>query len=436
VKKAVSLGMFVLLLPAAFFLGRRDLRKMPVESASSAAPSPRVLYYLDPMHPSYKSDKPGIAPDCGMELVPVYADLAHSSKDGHPAGTVRISAEQQHMIGLRTATVVRTTISDKLRILGMVTADDARVYSIKSGVAGWLRQTMDNSIGSHVRKDQTLATFYSSEFLALEQGYLVATERMAGVVSQQAVLNTQAAAARLRNYGMGDKQIAEIAATRQLPENVDITSPENAFITFRNASSGQRFEKGVELYRLADLSRVWIVAEVIEGEAQYFHPGMKATVSLPGQSRTLQARVSNVLPQSDPTSLTIKVRLEADNPGYLLRPNMFVNLELPVRVPAGLSVTLDSLIDSGTEQRVYVDAGDESFEPRAIIIGRRFGDRVEILDGLEAGEKVVQAETFLVDSESRLKSVRLTQHALFGREPPRSRSMPPLLVRTRHRAEF
>jgi multidrug efflux pump subunit AcrA (membrane-fusion protein)/YHS domain-containing protein len=160
----------------------------------------------------------------------------------------------------------------------------------------------------------------------------------------------------------------------------------------------------MEFYRIADLSKVWIVAEIFGSEARDFRSGTMARVTLPDQGKAFSALVSNTLPQVDPVTRTFKLRLEADNPAFALRPDMFVNVELPVRVAPGLTVPLDALIDSGREQRVFVERSKGMFEPRQVETGRRFADRVEIVRGLAEGERVVTAGTFLVDSESRLRS--------------------------------
>ena len=173
-----------------------------------------------------------------------------------------------------------------------------------------------------------------------------------------------------------------------------------------NFSPGQHFENSTEFYRIADLSHVWIVADILGNEAQQFRPGTSVRVALSGQGKTFTARVSNVLPQIDPATRTLKLRLEADNPGFTLRPDMFVDVELPVAKPAGLTVPVDAVVDSGRAQRVFVERSPGIFEPREVQVGWRFGDRVEVVKGLTEGERVVSAGTFLVDSESRLKSVQ------------------------------
>jgi Cu(I)/Ag(I) efflux system membrane fusion protein len=203
---------------------------------------------------------------------------------------------------------------------------------------------------------------------------------------------------------------------------VDIVSPADGFILARNMTPGQHFDRSMEFYRIADLSKVWIVAEIFVSEARDFRPGTMARVTLPDQGKTFSARVTSTLPEVDPVTRTLKLRLEEENPGFALRPDMFVNVELPVRMAPGLTVPLDAVIDSGREQRVFVERSKGRFEPRPVETGRRLSDRVEIVRGLEEGERVVTAGTFLVDSESRLRSTAQVAPKMQPHEKVTSRS--------------
>jgi Cu(I)/Ag(I) efflux system membrane fusion protein len=209
---------------------------------------------------------------------------------------------------------------------------------------------------------------------------------------------------RLRNLGMSDVQIKRMAETRQLPESIDIVAPADGFILARNISRGQHFDHDMEFYRIADLSRVWVVAEIYEHEVPYLRPGGPAQINLKNEGRQLLARIGDSLPQSEAGSGAVKLRLEVDNPKFILRPEMVVDVEFPIRVPPTVTVPMDALIDSGARSRVYVEHGEGIFEPREVETGWRFGERVEIRRGLLPGEHVVVEATFLVDSESRLKT--------------------------------
>ena len=415
-KRTLSALGIVLLLVASYAVGRRQSLHQTDERAKSR----RVLYWVDPMHPDYRSDRPGIAPDCGMELEPVYDPAISPVVSGAPAldGAVGIDVDKQQLFGIGVAAVEKNSQSEIVRVLGRVVPEDTRVYRITAGSDGFIRETYNDSLGERVKKNQKLATSYIGETLAVASGFLAATAGVSGAVgkdgsrtvafpgavNKQGVSSIQGYSDRLRNLGVSDVQIKQMADSRQLPETVDVVSPVDGFILARNITPGQHFDRSAEFYRIADLSQVWIFADIFGSEAQDFLPGTIAHVTVLDQRRTFLARVSNVLPQVDAATRTLKLRLEADNPGFALRPDMFVNVELPARVPPGLTVPLDALIDSGREQHVFVERNRGIFEPRQVQTGRRFGDRVEILRGLVEGERVVTAGTFLVDSESRLKS--------------------------------
>src|SRR5438309_577683 len=386
---------YLLLLLAAMFLsylfGQRH-----ISNQTNAGGVHRVLYWVDPMHPSYKSDKPGIAPDCGMQLEPVYADAVEKeamttvgSMARMTAGAVNINTQRQQSFGIKVATVKKSSAMHSLRLLGRVEADESRVYRINAGVDGYIRETYQDTVGSQVKKDQRLATFYGPEFLTVAGGYISATERMPGAISQTAVRGSENWADRLRNLGMSDFQINELAETRKLPEIVYMVSPVDGFVLARNVSAGLKFDRGTEFYRIADLKRVWIVADVYENDAESFDPGTVAQVTLPGRGKVFPAVVSNVLPQVDPATRTLKLRLEADNPEYALRPQMFVDVDLKTKMVSGISIPQEAVLDSGMQKIVYVETRESVFEPRPVKIGEAYGNRVSVSSGLSEGDRIV-----------------------------------------------
>jgi Cu(I)/Ag(I) efflux system membrane fusion protein len=414
-RKVITAGLIGLLMIVAYALGRRHS-----EPATESGRSRRILYWVDPMHPDYKSDHPGTAPDCGMALEPVYADSVGSPSATVPVapGAVAINPAAQRLVGIRVATPEKTSGAHAVRFLGRVAPEDTRTYLVNSGTDGFIRETFNDSVGVLVKKDQKLATSYVGEILSIASGFLAATVGVPGAagkdgsrtvpfpgaVSKQGVSSIQGYTDRLRNLGLSEAQIRQMAESRQLPETVDILSPADGFILARHITAGQHFDRSTEFYRIADLSQVWIVADVFGSDAQNIHAGAVARITPPDQRGTFSARVTNVLPQVDPETRVLKLRLEANNPGFALRPDMFVDVELPVSGSAGLTVPQDAVIDSGQEQRVFVERSTGVFEPRRVQIGWRSGDRVEIVHGLAEGERVVVEGTFLVDSESRLKS--------------------------------
>lgn len=209
----------------------------------------------------------------------------------------------------------------------------------------------------------------------------------------------------LRSLGMSDYQMKEIRRTGQAVTDIELRAPITGYVLARNIYPGMKIDRGSELYRIADLSQVWILADLYENEASYFRPGMQAKVALPQQGKAFQARVSNVLPQFDPATRTLKVRLETDNPGYVLRPDMFVDVEIPIHRPPTVAVNTESILYTGGEKRVFVDLGNGYFAPRKVETGARFGDKTEIVQGLAPGERVVTSGAFLIDSESRMRPV-------------------------------
>ncbi len=215
----------------------------------------------------------------------------------------------------------------------------------------------------------------------------------------------------LLNLGLAENQLDELLRTGSYMSYVEIRSPVTGLVVARNTSPRQRVDKGTELFKVADLSRIWIVADVFNTEADYIRPGMRARVSLPRHRRSYEAKVSEVPPQFDPTTRSLKVRLEADNPDFELRPEMFVDVEFLITFPPAITVPADAVLDSGRRKTVFVASGNGFFEPRRVVTGWRFGNRVEIVEGLMPGEQIVISGNFLIDSESRMK---LAARGLFG----------------------
>jgi len=416
----VLLSAGLVLLLAGSFLAGAWVSHRPAHLASADGGG-KVLYWVDPMHPSYTSDKPGIAPDCGMPLEPVYAAGAKgaagaASQPPLPPGTVAVSPEQQQLIGVKVGQVERTGATQTLRLSGRVVPDELRTYVINATIDGWITGVGNNTTGSIVKKDEVLATFYSSEFLSAGQALIYALTSMDRSLGSSAANQAQRDQMQqfnvslkqyrdaLRNLGMGDAQIERMIKTRSYIENVDIASPGNGLVLTRNISPGQRFERGKELYRIADLSRIWVLVDTYGAESELLKPGASLKVTIPNRNHSFTGRVAKVPPQFDPGSRTLKVRLEVDNPKYLLRPDMFVDVELPSRMPEMLAIPAEALIDSGLKKTVFVERAPGSFEPREVETGRNSAGRVEIVSGLREGERIAVSGTFLLDSESRMKT--------------------------------
>jgi RND family efflux transporter MFP subunit len=438
---------------ALMLLGGAFAAGFVVRSTRHAVTTPgrKVLYYVDPMHPAYTSDRPGTAPDCGMQLEPVYADepapakpqgrILHYRDPQQPAYTsdkpglnpetgntlepvyetsaavdhsraFKISPERQQMIGVRYATVEATGARRAIRTVGKVAADETRIGHVHTRVEGWIEKVFADFTGDVVKKGDPMLTVYSPEMLASQQELLLAARArdlmkanpMASAAAHGESL-FEAAERRLQLFDLSEGQIQQVLRTGEPIRNITVFAPMSGFVTARNAFANQKVTPDSDLYTITDLSRVWIVADVFESDIASIKAGDPAQVTFAsGAAPALAARVSYIQPQVDPTTRTLQVRLDAANPGMRMKPDMFVSVEFGVTTTAQLTVPAEAVLDTGDHQTVFVDLGNGYLEPRQVVAGERFGDRIAIVRGLAAGERVVSSGTFLIDSESQLKS--------------------------------
>ena len=408
---------------AAAFMGGYVYKAIKGGGAGPTGKSERkVLYWVDPMHPAYKSDKPGIAPDCGMKLEPVYADGGGPSAapaganadniSAMPVGTVQITPEKQQLIGVKYGQAERNGGSRTIRAVGKVAFDETRIQHIHTKVEGWIDQVFVDYTGQLVSKGQALMTIYSPEMLASEQELLLAakaTETMRNnplpSAFDQSVSLLHAARRRLELWDLSEAQINQILKTGQPVKNITLYSPIAGYVTDRKAFPQLKVMPDTDLYTIVDLSRVWIMADVFEYEAPNIHVGETARVSLqalPG--RTFNARIDYLQPQVDAMTRTLKVRLNMDNPGLMLKPDMYADVEFRVNQSVQLTVPAEAVLDAGERKTVFVDRGNGFFEPRQVTTGERNGNRIQILSGLKGDERVVTSGNFLIDSESQMKA--------------------------------
>jgi Cu(I)/Ag(I) efflux system membrane fusion protein len=390
-----------------------DLVPRYADQAAPAQSSPargerKVLYWYDPMHPQYRADKPGKAPDCGMDLVPKYAGEQPSAM---APGTVMISAEKQQLIGVRTAEVRRESLVRDMRTNAQVTADETRIAHVHVKISGFIDKVFVDYVGQLVKKGQPLFTLYSPDLVATQEEYLIAKrgEKTLGKspfveVAQGSESLLRSARERLKLWDVSDEQIRKLDETGEVSKTLTFYSPISGFVTDRKAFPQTAVTPETELYTVADYSAVWVNAEVFEYEAPFVKVGQHAEMELsyyPG--RKWDGRVSFIYPTVDPITRTVKVRLEFSNPGYQLKPQMFADVDLKVNYGNRVVVPQEAVLDSGTEQRVFVAKGGGYFEPRRITTGAKLDGKVVVLAGLKAGETVVTSGNFLIDSESRLK---------------------------------
>jgi membrane fusion protein, copper/silver efflux system len=388
-------------------------------SGAAHASAHAATGYTCPMHPNYHSDHSDNCPICGMRLVE--ANRGQGATGGTVAaapalshGAVHVSPEGQQAIGVRLGVVRRLAGSRLLRTTGRVAADENRTYPIVAAVSGWIRNVDGVTTGDTVKKDQVLASLFASDaqfemaqqsyYTGLEMLYRVASAQSQSHDSESAVEEVERLADALRSLGLSNSQLRVMAKRRELVHDIRLESPVDGVVLKRSVSPGLRFDRGFEFYRIADLNRVWILADVYRHQVPFVRRGASARITTAGEGRTVSATVSQSEPTFDEATLTLKVRLEAANPQRALKPGMFVDVEFPVDLPATLVVPADAIVDTGLRKTVFVDRGNGHFEPRLVETGWRSGDDVEVTKGLEPGESIVVSGTFFVDSESRMKA--------------------------------
>lgn len=372
----------------------------------------KIRFYRDPMHPAYTSPVPGKAPDCGMDLVPVYEGEEEVVVTVPGQATVVISPERQQLIGVRTETVKRQGLDRTIRTVGRVDYDERRLAYIHTKIEGWIQRLYVDYTGQFVQKGQPLLTIYSPELVSTQEEYLLAlkgqqalkTSRFSDAVSGSRSL-VESARRRLSLWDISDKQIEQLEKTGVPQTSMTFYAPIQGFVVEKTAFEGKKIDSSQELYLIADLSHVWVYADIYEYELPLVRVGQRAVVTLtyePGKS--FAGKVVYIYPALDPTTRTARVRLEFANPGWALKPQMYTNVEIQTGGGEGLVVPDGAVLDSGTRQIVFVDQGGGRFEPREVILGMRLAGAYEVLSGLQEGERVITSANFLVDSESQLKA--------------------------------
>ena len=372
----------------------------------------RVLYYVDPMHPAYHSNSPGKAPDCGMDLMAVYGTDDHVESAAMGLANLQLTPDQERAARLQTETVRTASAAPGRHTVGRVAPDEALTYRVSAGVDGWVRRVFSDQTGTRVKSGDALAAFFSKDISPPQQAYVYALESYellkqapSPPANQLSLATQQLTVARdnLEFLGMGKAQIEQLSRTRREVFDVNLTAPADGQILERHVAVGQRFMKGELLYRISNLDRVWVLADVYSGDAALLGSITKARISIEGLP-PLEAEVSTAVPQFSELGRTGTLRLEVKNLRASLVPGMIVNVDLDVAARSAITVHADAVIDSGTEKRVFLALGDGLYEMRQVETGWQEGDRVEIRSGLKAGDRVVTAGAFLLDSESRMKS--------------------------------
>jgi Cu(I)/Ag(I) efflux system membrane fusion protein len=330
-----------------------------------------------------------------------------------------VSPERQQAIGVRLGVVSPLAGTRLIRTSGRVVPDENRTYPIVAAVSGWIRNVESVATGDAVTQDQVLASFLAPEveFRSAQQSYYTGLEafyRLAVTQPQSQPQSQSHASVRggaidrmadeLRILGVSNSQLREMAQRRELVQDIRVESPVDGVVLKRSVSPGLRFDRGFEFYRIADLNRVWILADVYRHQLPFIRRGASARITTAGQGGAVSATVSPSEPIFDEATLTLKVRLETSNLQRALKPGMFVDVEFPVDFAATLVVPADAIGDSGLRKTDFDDTGHGYFESRLVETGWRVGDDVEVTNGLMPGERIVFSGTFFIDSESRMKA--------------------------------
>ena len=329
-----------------------------------------------------------------------------------PRAEISIDPRRQQLIGVRTVAARRTSLSQTIRTVGMVRSDETRLTDVNLKVEGWIRDLYVDYTGQAVKKDQPLFTLYSPDLLNTENEYLLALKTRDQLQSSQivdarerALQLVDAARQRLAAWDLSAEQIRELDEKHQPQAAVVFRSQVDGVVMDKQAVKGAHVMPGQTLYKIADLSVVWVEADVYEAELPLVRVGGVATVTLDAYpNERVAARVVYIYPFVDEKTRTNKVRYELMNRNGRLKPGMYANVAISAAPGGGIVIPTNAVLDSGTEQVVFVAKGDGYFEPRKVKIGRRLGTDTEILDGIKEGEQVATGATFFLDSESQLRA--------------------------------
>jgi len=385
---------------------------------TSKAGSAQQLWQC-PMHPAIIQDHPGECPICGMTLVPK-AKASQRAPEQKPAvpglSAIDLTPERIQLIGMRTEPVKREALGGELRAVGVVAPSERGLAQITTRFAGWIQKLTVSATGERVRRGQVLATVYSPDVLRAQQELLVARGWSAGGAppthggsdALTAGLDTNARR-RLELLGISAQEIDDVLRTGKAVDAMPIRSPVDGTVIAKNAVAGVAVQPGTVLFEVADLSQVWVNAEIYEQDIARIHVGQQARLELasfPGETHA--GKVQFIYPVLDPGSRTLKLRLEfknrSDRNGPRLRPGMYGTVFLDLPPTSGLTVPAEAVVDTGDSHYLFVAKDGGHFEPRAVKVGARVKDRVAILAGVSEGETIVTTGNFLVDSESRLRA--------------------------------
>ena len=352
------------------------------------------------------------APAEAQDSVAAPATAANTPAPETPLVPVQLTPERMQAIGVKLAKAEMQTLTDEIRASGNVEINDRAVSYVQTRFPGWIREVYANASYQHIRQGQPLFTIYSPDLVTTEQEYLLARKNaeavqsstVAGVASGSQTL-LSAARQRLEQWEVPESEIRKLETTGKAVADLTFNSPVSGYITERNALPNMYVQPETRLYTVADLSTVWVNANLFQNDLGKIKPGDYAAITVdayPG--RTFSGRVSEILPQVDMNTRTARVRIVLPNSGLKLMPGMFVNVDLKIPLGRQLVIPSSAVLHSGTKQVVFVSRGEGNFDPREVQTGEQAGDKIIVTRGLKSGETIVSSANFLIDSESQLKA--------------------------------
>ena len=367
----------------------------------------KILYWTDPMIPGFKSDKPGKSP-MNMDMVPVYAD-----EEEVAAGIVRIDPATVKSINVRTEKVIKKPLRRSIRTTGRIDYDERKVTHIHTKIQGWVEKLYIDFTGKEVNKGDMLLEVYAPELVTAQEEYLLALEYEKSLrdskteeVSSGAKFLLESARKRLQLFDVAEHQIKELEETRKPKKTLHIHSPTHGIVIQKNLLEGMFVTPETHLYVIADISKIWVYADIYEYEVPWIKVGQETEMTLSYFSGKLfKGVVTYIYPYLQAETRTVKVRMEFDNPDWELKPDMYANVKLESKIAeSAILVPAEAVIRSGVRDIIIVSKGEGVFEPRDVNVGVDTGDGyLQILEGVKAGEDVVTSAQFLIDSESKLK---------------------------------
>jgi Cu(I)/Ag(I) efflux system membrane fusion protein len=411
VKIVIALLVLAVVAAGGFYAGQLRKGGGGTEAAKGEKAAQGKVLYTCPMHPFIIKDKPGACPICGMALVKKIEGGAAAPQETAGANQVVLSPTQMVMADVATVEAKKMPFARSIDAVGIVQYDQARQAKVTAWVAGRLDKLYVDKVGTFVTAKRPVAEVYSPELVATQQEYLLALKSRnqlkdspIGSISQGGEGLVASARQRLRLWGVKESQIAALEKEGKPNIRLPIYTPLSGIVIDKLVQEGQYVKEGDPLFSVADLSTVWVEAELYENEFPNVKLGQRVEIvsqSYPGT--TFTGRVSYIYPFLDPKTRTVKVRIELSNPGLKLKPDMFVNASIKVPLGNVMAVPVSAVMDTGMRKVVWVEVKKGTFEPRNVETGPTVGDYIQILSGLREGDNVASSGGYLIDSEAQLK---------------------------------